>query len=378
MKIALINHGTAADWGGGDSVQIKELGKRLTAWGHDVSYINSDTPDVAGFDIAHIFNCRIHTSFTRQIRSCRRSGVKRIVVTPIWISIGRALWGSRGTFMALSKIVDSGGFKGIHELKMIRERKGEVSLDGGRLDSAGNGTYQLDWLYEVGEMINSVDAVITNSWLELKAIQSDLRFKGSVYDVAYYGADAKTFLDSEEGRFREHYEIDGRYIIQAGRIEPGKNQAMLCWALRNSQIKIVLVGSTRHWPAYGRLCQEISGDRLRIIDHMPQDLLASAYAGSDCHCLPSWMDTCGLVSLEAALAGVPIVGSTFGHELEYLKNDATLVDPGDETSILAGVERAIKCGRNRGATIRLKERVMEEFSWEKNARINENMYKMII
>ena len=31
------------------------------------------------------------------------------------------------------------------------------------------------------------------------------------------------------------------------------------------------------------------------------------------------METCGLVSLEAALAGVPLVGSTFGHELEYLE-----------------------------------------------------------
>ena len=41
------------------------------------------------------------------------------------------------------------------------------------------------------------------------------------------------------------------------------------------------------------------------------------------------METCGLVSLEAALAGVPLVGSTFGHELEYLEGDAWYADPGD-------------------------------------------------
>ena len=120
--------------------------------------------------------------------------------------------------------------------------------------------------------------------------------------------------------------------MQAGRIEPGKNQAMLCWALRNTDIPIVLIGGSKHWPAYAELCRSISGSRLTIIDHMPQNLLASAYAAAAVHTLPSWMETCGLVSLEAALSGTPLVGSTFGHELEYLEGDAWYADPGDETA----------------------------------------------
>ena len=107
--------------------------------------------------------------------------------------------------------------------------------------------------------------------------------------------------------------------MQAGRIEPGKNQAMLCWALRKTNIRIVLIGSSKHWPAYSELCKKISGDRLTIIDHLPQKMLASAYSAAKVHCLVSWMDTCGLVSLEAGSCGTPLVGSTFGHELEYLQ-----------------------------------------------------------
>ena len=57
---------------------------------------------------------------------------------------------------------------------------------------------------------------------------------------------------------------------------------------------------------------KISGKRLQIIDHLPQNLLASAYAAAAVHVLPSWMETCGLVSLEVALAGAPLVGSTSG------------------------------------------------------------------
>ena len=52
----------------------------------------------------------------------------------------------------------------------------------------------------------------------------------------------------------------------------------------------------------GRLRGELPkllGDRLTIIDHIPQPLLASAFAASAVHVLPSWMETCGLVTLEA-------------------------------------------------------------------------------
>ena len=45
------------------------------------------------------------------------------------------------------------------------------------------------------------------------------------------------------------------------------------------------------------------------------------------------METCGLVTLEAALSGTPVVGSTFGHELEYLQQDCWYCDPADPQSI---------------------------------------------
>ena len=78
----------------------------------------------------------------------------------------------------------------------------------------------------------------------------------------------------------------------------------------------------------------ILGEKLIIIDHLTPELLASAYAAARVHCLASWMDTCGLVSLEAAMSGAAIVGSTFGHELEYLQKDAWLANPaGDRESI---------------------------------------------
>ena len=102
MKICLINHGTASEWGGGDSVQINETAKRLKERGHHVEVQNSDQPEIKNADVVHIFNCRVYNSFASQYNICKKYG-KPIVVSPICISLDRALWGSRGTFAVLEK-----------------------------------------------------------------------------------------------------------------------------------------------------------------------------------------------------------------------------------------------------------------------------------
>ena len=59
MRILLVNHGTAGEWGGGDGVQIRETAKRLAQRGHHVQAVNADQPDARGFDLVHLFNCRV-------------------------------------------------------------------------------------------------------------------------------------------------------------------------------------------------------------------------------------------------------------------------------------------------------------------------------
>lgn len=377
MRIVMVNHGTAGDWGGGDSVQIKETAKRLRKRGHVVTIQNSDRPDVKNADVVHVFNSRVYNSFEQQISVCHAEGIP-IVVSPIWISIGRAMWGSRGTYSILRKAVNEGEEKIKEEMEGLRTRSLIIEIDGKTIDANGKGTYDTNWVNKVSDGMTTIDGLLTNSWLELKAVQTDLKWSGQNYEVANYGVDPKIFLDADPKPFREYTGIKGDFVMQAGRIEAGKNQAMLCWALKNTSINIVLIGGTKHWPAYAELCKVISGDRLTIIDHLPQELLASAYAASRVHCLPSWMDTCGLVSLEAALNGIPIVGSTFGHELEYLKNDAWLADPGDANSVLKSVEKAWCSGKNTGRAQKMKERVLSEYNWERTTTKTEELYKRVI
>lgn len=377
MRVALVNHGTAGDWGGGDGVQIRETAKRLIQRGHHVSIQNSDRPEVEDVDLVHIFNCRVHPSFVQQVSTCMSAG-KPIVISPIWISIGRALWGSRGTVAILEKAIQSGAASVEGGLQALRERSLVVTLPNGSINAQGQGSIDLTWQTNVSGLLRHCQGMLPNSWLELKSVQTDLQWWGDCYSVAPYGVNPQIFLDADPEPFRKLTGLREPFVLQAGRIEPAKNQAMLCWALRETTLPIVLIGSSAHWPSYATLCKQISGDRLHIIEHLSQEMLASAYAASGCHCLVSWMDTCGLVSLEASLSGTPLVGSTFGHELEYLENDAWLADPADPQSIRSAVESAWASPRNKGRSQRMKQKALQRFNWEITADRTEEMYELLL
>ena len=90
------------------------------------------------------------------------------------------------------------------------------------------------------------------------------------------------------------------------------------------------------------------------------------------------METCGLVSLEAALSGTPVVGSTFGHELEYLEGDAWYADPGDAESIKNAVLAAMQAGRQHPRPIAMKRKVLERFNWEQTVDATERLYRRVL
>jgi len=377
MRILLVNHGTAGEWGGGDGVQMRETAKRLQQRGHSVELINADRFNPSGFDLVHLFNCRVHHSFEQQLFSCHEAQVP-VVVSPIWVSIARALWGSRGSVGLLQQAAHAGIEATQPLLDQLRERKLTVMLNDGHIQASGEGSWDQSGLRLVANLLKGVDGLLPNSWLELQAVRSDLHWDGECFEVAHYGVDPKLFLDADPQLFRNRFGLNEPFVLQAGRIEPAKNQAMLCWALRDTTLPIVLIGKGDHWPSYRELCQRICGERLLVIDHLPQEQLASAYAASAVHVLPSWMETCGLVSLEAALAGAPLVGSTFGHELEYLEGDAWYGDPADPDSIRRAVLSALEAGRQSPKPLRMKRKVLERFNWEQTVDATERLYRRVL
>ena len=234
MRILLVNHGTAGDWGGGDGVQMRETAKRLAQRGHQAVVVNSDRPDVRGFDIVHLFNCRALASLEQQMQVCQAANVP-VVVSPIWVSISRAIWGSRGTFGLLAQAINAGVRDDTAGMQSLKQRK--IGGAGDRWFCSSHGDCDFDNHYQaIGALLNQADGLLPNSWLELQAVRNDLQWSGDCFEVAHYGVDPRKFLDADPEPFRAFSGIKNTLCVASRRIEPAKNQAMLCWALRNTLI----------------------------------------------------------------------------------------------------------------------------------------------
>ena len=108
------------------------------------------------------------------------------------------------------------------------------------------------------ELLKQVDGLLPNSWLELQSLRNDLQWDGDCFEIAHYGVDPKLFLDADPESFRQQTGIHGPFVLQAGRIEPSKNQAMLCWALKDTS---TAHRAHRESSALALLCRALQGDQ---------------------------------------------------------------------------------------------------------------------
>jgi glycosyltransferase involved in cell wall biosynthesis len=100
--------------------------------------------------------------------------------------------------------------------------------------------------------------------------------------------------------------------------------------LNNSKYTLLLVGSPApNQKSYYNECRRIAAENIFFYDHVPQEELISYYKRAKVHALPSWFETCGLSSLEAAAMGCNVMITDKGYTREYFGNDAFYCEPGD-------------------------------------------------
>ncbi|NNU34512.1 glycosyltransferase family 4 protein [Mucilaginibacter sp. S1162] len=168
---------------------------------------------------------------------------------------------------------------------------------------------------------------------------------------------------------------DNNMVLCVARIEGIKNQLNLIKALNNTRFKLLLIGN--HSPnqqAYYDECRRIAAANIQFIDHLPQTDLVAYYQQAGVHILPSWFETTGLSSLEAAAMGCNLVITDKGDTREYFEYYAFYCDPAKPKSILAAVEEA-------STTVRLdslREKILEKYTWAQAAKSTFAAYQQIL
>ena len=90
----------------------------------------------------------------------------------------------------------------------------------------------------------------------------------------------------------------------------------------------------------------------------------SAYRACRIHCLPSWYELPGLVSLEAALYGCPVVASSWGCLPDYLGATCEWCSPEDPESIRSAVVKTYENGKRGSAAAAVSHYTWERFGAE--------------
>ena len=341
---------------GGDTMQINKTAEYLRRLGVEVNIgLLGESYDYSDYNLVHLFNIIV----PEQIEGLVRKLSIPYVVSTIFVDYGeyenRSRRGLLGTitrhlppsFIEYGKAVIKA---------LINRRLPNLRFLFSGFDSS------------VARIASGAAILLPNSQSEMRRLSE--RFGvSSIYHVVPNGVDVKLFQPIE-GIMR-----DDSLVLCIARIEGLKNQLNLIRAIKGTGLKLKIVGNTApNHQAYYAACVEEGDGEVEFIPHVDQRELVKLLCQAKVHVLPSWFETTGLVSLEAALMGCNIVVSDRGDVREYLGDYAHYCEPDSVASIRAAVIAATRAESRD----ELSRRIREHYTWQRAAEETLWAYRQVL
>lgn len=357
MKVAFIIRSTAQSTMGGDWVQSVSTAKYLKRLGIQVDiHLAGEKVDYPSYQLLHFFNLIRPDDILKHIRHTRVP----FVVSSIYVDYNAHNRNSGSRTLSLLN-------------RFLNADRMEYAKRIGR--SLRNGEPWPTWEYlfrghagSIQKVLNRCSGILPNSEGEFNRLKQHFEIQ-SACGVVPNGIDTEVFIRNPHAvHHREN-------VVCAGRIEPRKNQLNLIRALRDTEFTLYIVGSpSPNHQAYADRCRDESAGNVHFIEPVKQEELIRIYENCKVHALPSWFETTGLSSLEAAYLGCNIVITDKGDAEDYFGRHAFYCNPAEVESIRDAVFRAAQAPVSRELT----GIISKEFTWHKAAEETYKMYKTII
>lgn len=359
MRILYISRATLYSNPGGDTTQITNTASALQKLGVEVDIkLTNEKIDYTLYDLVHFFNIIRPADILYHTQKFQ----KPYVVSTIFVDYREA---EKYAFTGLRKIFFSFLPIDIVEYAKVLARY------------VVNKEKVLSRYYIFHGHRRSVKKVIANARLLLPNSHSEYARLSSHYKIQHpykvipNGIDRTLF--SNKGSTNELR--DRHLILCVARIEPLKNQLNLIRALHKTNFKLLLIGAPSvNQKGYYEKCRSEAGENVTFINHIPQKELIQFYKKAAVHVLPSWFETTGLSSLEAASLGCNIVITDKGDTREYFKDYAWYCDPASADSIAAAINKAAAAPINTA----LSNLVESNYTWEIAAKKTLESYNEIL
>lgn len=234
-------------------------------------------------------------------------------------------------------------------------------------------------------LCKDADMVISLSEFSKKNIAGAYGINFDKIRVMYAGVDEK-FLDLDRvPRFSNSSVKKPMKLLFAGRLN-GKQQKgvdillkSMPLILKRHNVTLDIVGTGPRLEQYQKLSRKLGIEKYVLFGgFIPHDQIPEEYLKADLFVFPSRRESFGLVLAEAMAAGLPVVSTSVGAIPEVVDDGKTgmLVPPDDHEkfsqaviSLLDDHELMIKMG------LAGKQKVLEQFTWEKVAQNTINFYK---
>ena len=331
---------SGSDIPGGHRVQFRLTSDALQRLGVPLRNSTDPDPDMTDVDVVHGFGLNAD-----EVQRCRSMGLRVALSTIYWGCDYRIKQPWRNQLRSLPSTV----FRGARLSRAVLRGHGEVvrvCFTEARRELS------------MALAFAAADVLLPNTRGEAAALGRDLGV-ATPYIIVPNAASAGLFTPGERS-----FEARRR-LLCVGRIEPHKNQLELIKAMDGTEIGLTIVGPAHpHHLEYFDECRRRGRGWVEFLDSLPVSELAALYQSARVHVVPSWFETTGLVSLEAALSGCNIVTTERGYAREYLSDHAWYCDPSDSRSIREAVIAAWKSPPDTS----LRTRILDNYTWDHTAR----------
>ena len=339
---------------GGDTTQILSTARELTNLGVRVEVSDQLPASLDDVDLVHLFH--LDRLWENVPHLTALAGRRPFVLSPIW-------WpkddynahSRRGLQGRVARVV---GTRRFDALRLVV--RSFVAFGSG--PSRDTLPRPSAWRFQrrSQELLATAAMVLPNSVAEARRLESHFATTFP-YAVLPNGTDpVGTLADSCGGGGGP-----GIDVLCVARLEPRKNQHKIIEALRDTDLRVAFAGTSGQFSSdYEAECRGAATARMTFLGPVPRDDLPELYRSARVHVLPSWFETPGLSSLEAASHGCPIVVGECEPVREYFGDLATYCDPGSVDSIRAAILSTVGRPRND----ELARHVAERYSWAAAAR----------
>lgn len=132
-----------------------------------------------------------------------------------------------------------------------------------------------------------------------------------------------------------------RFILNVGRIEQRKNQKRLLAACERAHIPLVLIGKIGDQNYYDELIRSRSEYLYYLGPEYDRNILYGAYKACTIFCLPSMIETPGIVALEAGFYNKPVIITSKGGTQDYFDDKVLYVEPNSIDSIEKAISQML-------------------------------------